>query len=90
MLQALRLDLLSLLGQCSACGEGLCDLIVQLGAVTMTKVQLPGFVRRIFCAKYSIERLLPEPCVCQKTPSLPRVSAMRSTAATARLTPRNW
>ena len=37
----------------------------------MRNVQLPGSFRRTFCEKKTIEKLLPEPCVCQKTPSLP-------------------
>ncbi len=35
----------------------------------MTKVQLPGIVRRTFWVKKIIETVLPEPWVCQKTPS---------------------
>ena len=34
-------------------------------------VQFPGTVRSTFCEKNAIEKLLPLPCVCQKTPSRP-------------------
>ena len=51
--------------------------------MTITKVQLPGSVRRTFCVKNTIEGSCREPCVCQKTPSLPSFvvdSAKRSIA----------
>ena len=38
-------------------------------SVTITNVQPPGRSRRIFWVNHSIDRLLPDPCVCQKTPS---------------------
>ena len=59
-------------------------------SVTIRNVQSPGFLRSTLRAKNSIDRLLPEPCVCQKTPSRPRFSLILSTAAMARFTPSNW
>jgi hypothetical protein len=41
----------------------------------MTKVQFPGIVRSTFCVKNIIETVLPEPCVCQNTPSFARRGA---------------
>ena len=57
-------------------------------SVITTKVQLPPSRRRTFSANITIERLLPLPCVCQKTPRRPRFSPICSTAAIARFTPR--
>ena len=60
-------------------------------SVTTTKVQLPGSLRSIFCAKNTIAKLLPEPCVCQNTPPRPwPASRAASVARIALLTPRNW
>ena len=62
--------------------------------MTITNDQFPGILRSTFCEKNSIDSVLPEPCVCQKTPSLPRSSggACRSSSirASALLTPRYW
>ena len=41
----------------------------------MTKVQLPPSRRSTFSANITIEKLLPLPCVCQKTPRRPLVLA---------------
>ena len=57
--------------------------------MTITNVQLPGSFRKTFCEKKTIEKLLPEPCVCQNTPSLPWFFLISSVASIARLTPRN-
>ena len=62
--------------------------------MTMTKDQFPGILRSTFWEKKSIDIVLPEPWVCQKTPSLPRSSggALRNSSirASALLTPRYW
>jgi hypothetical protein len=50
--------------------EGLADLVVQLLAVGHDhEGPLPSTLRSTFCVKNTIDRLLPEPCVCQNTPS---------------------
>ena len=38
-------------------------------SVTMTNVHAPGMRRSTFWVNHSIDRLLPEPWVCQNTPS---------------------
>jgi hypothetical protein len=48
-------------------------------------------LRRIFCAKNTIEKLFPLPCVCQKTPPRPWPALRASSvAAMALFTPRYW
>ena len=60
-------------------------------SVTTTKVQLPGTLRSTFCAKNTIEKLLPLPWVCQKTPPRPWPNSRAfSIAAMALFTPRYW
>ena len=54
----------------------------------MTKVQLPGTVRSSFCEKKIIDRLLPLPCVCQNTPSLPLFAPRFLTSVIDLFTPR--
>ncbi len=51
---------------------------------------MPGSFRNTLRAKNRIERLFPEPCVCQKTPSRPWFCFSLVTAAMVRLTPRYW
>ena len=59
--------------------------------MTTTKVQLPATLRSTFCAKNTIEKLLPLPCVCQNTPPRPWPSLRASSIeAMALFTPRNW
>ncbi len=60
-------------------------------SVTITNDQLPVSLRSTFCAKNTIEKLLPLPWVCQKTPPRPWPSFCASCIeAIALLTPRNW
>ena len=58
--------------------------------MTTRNVQLPGTFRSTFWLKKTIEKLLPLPCVCQNTPSLPWLALIFSKAAMELLTPRNW
>ena len=54
-----------------AVGPYSADILSSTRSVTTTNVQLPSICRRIFCAKKTMDRLLPAPWVCQKTPPRP-------------------
>ena len=77
---------------CPTGGKGFGVLLVQsTRSVTITKVQLPGTLRRIFCARETIAKLLPDPCVCQKTPPRPCPAGRAARVARIALfTPSRW
>ena len=71
--------------------NSLVELIVELLAVgDHHEGPVAGLRRSTFWVKKSIERLLPEPCVCQNTPSRPRASPFRASARIAAFTPSTW
>ena len=90
MLAALRLHRLAQFGELAAGGEGPGNLVVEFHAVgDDEKRPVARLLAQALRAKNSIDKLLPEPWVCQKTPSRPRFSSIFSTAAIALLTPRS-
>ena len=59
-------------------------------SVSIRKVGDPGCMRLIFSARKTMELLLPDPCVCQKTPNFPSLSLRFLYASSASFTPRYW
>jgi len=73
----------SLTMRCSSLSKS--DTSAMLRSVIRRNVNFAEICRRTFSAKNAIEYDLPLPCVCQKTPSLPRSGCADSASSSNRI-----